>query len=71
MFDFYVFQSKSYKFANLYDELVYQCACMEVFLNVCLVCVQSVKIIKCVCFPSASPPKGALPSYNASILLLQ
>ena len=37
MFDFYVFQSKSYKFANFYDELVYQCACMEVFLNVYLV----------------------------------
>ena len=51
MFDFYVFQSKSYKFANLY-ELVCQCACMEVFLNVCLVFVCKVSRSSSVCvFP--------------------
>ena len=49
MFDFYVFQSKSYKFANLYDELVYQCACVEVFLNVCLVFVCKVSRSSSVC----------------------
>ena len=49
MFYFYVFQSKSYKFANLYDELVYQCACMEVFLNVCLVFVCKVSRSSSVC----------------------
>ena len=52
MFDFYVFQSKSYKFANLYDEHVYQCACMEVLLNVCLVFVCKVSRSSSVCvFP--------------------
>ena len=49
MFDFYVFQSKSSKYANLYDELVYQCACMEVFLNVCLVFVCKVSRSSSVC----------------------
>ena len=47
--------------------------CLHGSISKCLscACVQSVKTIKCVSFPSASPPKGALPSYNASILLLQ